>query len=133
LYDASFSFDTDTRVRLVDKGLKQLSETKTKLVSMLIDRPVIDSIPSNSGFVVAGCNHIVDKEKKPVRQECRVSQYDSDGKIVGVTSINITEKVFLNTHVVCSHDRACVAIQTKGRSPLDLKEAGIFEIVLKTK
>ena len=128
LYDASSALALDCRVRAMDSALKQEWERRAEFLSLWVDPPAISPIPSDRGYVLAGCNTTTDKV---ARQECRLFQCDANGQVVSSASIPITQKAFLFTRVVCAADRAYVAIQTKGMTPYDAREASIFEIRLR--
>lgn len=130
LYDVASGFASDGRVCVVDLELKQQWEKKTSFSAMIIDKPAISSIPSEHGFVLAGCNVIINREKRSRQKECRFFQYDATGRIVASATIPITEEAFLHTHIVCGINSAYVACQTKGMTPLDVREAGVFKISL---
>jgi hypothetical protein len=131
LYDTGSGFEAESRVRAVDRELKQQWEKKADFTHTPNDRPAIRSIPSGRGFVLAGLNMIIDKEKRSMRMECRFFQYDAAGQIVSSASTPIPGQTFLHTRVVCAADRAYAAAQTKGRGPYEAKEAAIFEIRLR--
>lgn len=130
LYDAGSMLEADSRVRVVDLELKQQWEKKTQFTSLFNDRPAIGSIPSDRGFVLAGCNIV--QENQISRWECQFFQYDARGQIVSSASIPVAKETFLHTCVACGADRAYIAPQTKGAVPWDVREASIFEIRLKT-
>jgi hypothetical protein len=129
LYDASAGMELDCRTRGVDLELKQQWEKRTPFASLMVDQPAISPV-SEGGFVLAGCDMIVDKEKKIARRECRTSQYDAHGKIISSIAIPVLKEAFLHTRVACGADSAYVAFQTNGRVPYDAKEASVFKIPL---
>jgi hypothetical protein len=134
LYDTSPTiFEIKSRVRVVDLELKQLWEKELSYNSLSVDKPAISSIPSGSGFVIAGCNRIADVEKKSVRVECDFFQYDTNGQVVSSAVIPITHESFMQTRIACTANNAYIAIRTKGLTPFNVNESAVYKIPLRKK
>jgi hypothetical protein len=63
--------------------------------------------------------------------ECRFVQYDANGQVVSSAAKPVNQDTILFTRIACGVDRAYVSFQTKGMTPWDAREAGLFEIPLK--
>ena len=133
VYDTSFDWKHDCRIRAIDSNLKSEWEKETPFIAVSwLDHPVLACLSSGRGFLLAGCNIVPDKEKRTARGECKLCQYDTHGQIVASAQIPLKEKRHLVfTHLTCDDNHAYLAIRTKGGSPLDANESAVFKIPLR--